>query len=142
MAYYAKQNGVPVVFSELSQVQLKNSDIATTAGYISVMIPLSWAMMKSMGAGFLQCLQPFCFVRAQLNVAGGFRRGGRNYSFSNMQMENVSGYSWNTNSNQFGQMSRQLGNGGMGTQTGMVRWSGTVVVQCQNCRWISTSAVR
>ncbi|MBQ5230725.1 conjugal transfer protein TraG, partial [Klebsiella pneumoniae] len=34
MAYYAKQNGVPVVLSELSQVQLKNSDIATTAGYI------------------------------------------------------------------------------------------------------------
>nr|AVI43781.1 hypothetical protein [Klebsiella pneumoniae] len=43
MAYYAKQNGVPVVLSELSQVQLKNSDIATTAGYIAVMIPpLSW----------------------------------------------------------------------------------------------------
>ncbi len=39
MAYYAKQNGVPVVLSELSQVQLKNSDIATTAGYIAVMIP-------------------------------------------------------------------------------------------------------
>jgi conjugal transfer mating pair stabilization protein TraG len=41
MAYYAKQNGVPVVLSELSQVQLKNSDIATTAGYISMMIPLN-----------------------------------------------------------------------------------------------------
>ncbi|VTM94155.1 conjugal transfer mating pair stabilization protein TraG [Raoultella planticola] len=41
MAYYAKQNGVPVVLSELSQLQLKNSDIATTAGYISMMIPRS-----------------------------------------------------------------------------------------------------
>ncbi|WP_410318277.1 conjugal transfer protein TraG N-terminal domain-containing protein [Klebsiella pneumoniae] len=50
MAYYAKQNGVPVVLSELSQVQLKNSDIATTAGYIAVMIPpLSWGIVKSMG---------------------------------------------------------------------------------------------
>jgi conjugal transfer mating pair stabilization protein TraG len=41
-----------------------------------------------------------------------------NYSFANMQMENVSGYSWGTNSTtSFGQMSRQLGNGGMSTQT-------------------------
>jgi conjugal transfer mating pair stabilization protein TraG len=48
-----------------------------------------------------------------------------NYSFANMQMENVSGYSWGTNSTtSFGQMSRQLGNGGMSTQTGMDRWSG------------------
>ncbi|MDR8357078.1 methyl-accepting chemotaxis protein, partial [Acinetobacter baumannii] len=42
-----------------------------------------------------------------------------NYSFANMQMENVSGYSWGTNSStSFGQMSRQLGNGGTETQTG------------------------
>lgn len=35
-----------------------------------------------------------------------------------MQMENVSGYSWGTNSTtSFGQMSRQLANGGMSTQT-------------------------
>lgn len=35
-----------------------------------------------------------------------------------MQMENVSGYSWGTNSTtSFGQMSRQLGNGAMSTQT-------------------------
>ncbi|MBL1923588.1 hypothetical protein ELE32_30045, partial [Klebsiella pneumoniae] len=41
-----------------------------------------------------------------------------NYSFANMQMENVSGYSWGTNSTtSFGQMSRQLANGGMSTQT-------------------------
>ncbi|VFS91344.1 conjugal transfer mating pair stabilization protein TraG [Raoultella planticola] len=76
MAYYAKQNGVPVVLSELSQLQLKNSDIATTAGYISMMIPpLTWAMIKSMGAGLLQRVQPFCFVRPQLDVAGLFQRG-------------------------------------------------------------------
>lgn len=60
MAYYARQNGVPVVLSELSQVQLKNSDIATTAGYISMMIPpLSWAMIKSMGAGFSSAYSHF-----------------------------------------------------------------------------------
>ncbi|MCV5209599.1 hypothetical protein OFC00_32465, partial [Escherichia coli] len=39
MTFYAKQNGAPVVLSELSQIQLKYSDLASTAGYISVMIP-------------------------------------------------------------------------------------------------------
>ncbi|WP_058914103.1 conjugal transfer mating-pair stabilization protein TraG [Entomohabitans teleogrylli] len=119
MAYYAKQNGVPVVLSELSQVQLKNSDIATTAGYISMMIPpLSWAMVKSMGAGFSSAYSHFASsgLSSTSQAASGVVDG--NYSFANMQMENVSGYSWGTNSStSFGQMSRQLANGGMSTQT-------------------------
>ncbi|PJX32679.1 conjugal transfer protein TraG [Klebsiella sp. A-Nf5] len=119
MAYYAKQNGVPVVLSELSQVQLKNSDIATTAGYISMMIPpLSWAMIKSMGAGFSSAYSHFASsgLSATSQASSGVVDG--NYSFANMQMENVSGYNWGTNSStSFGQMSRQLGNGGTETQT-------------------------
>lgn len=119
MAYYAKQNGVPVVLSELSQVQLKNSDIATTAGYISMMIPpLSWAMIKSMGAGFSSAYSHFASsgLSSTSQAASGVVDG--NYQFANMQMENVSGYSWGTNSTtSFGQMSRQLGNGAMSTQT-------------------------
>ncbi|HBS6911506.1 TPA: conjugal transfer mating pair stabilization protein TraG [Klebsiella pneumoniae] len=119
MAYYAKQNGVPVVLSELSQVQLKNSDIATTAGYIAVMIPpLSWGIVKSMGAAFSSAYSHFSSsgLSATSQAASGVVDG--NYSFANMQMENVSGYSWGTNSTtSFGQMSRQLGNGGMSTQT-------------------------
>lgn len=120
MAYYAKQNGVPVVLSELSQVQLKNSDIATTAGYISMMIPpLSWAMVKSMGAGFSSAYSHFASsgLSSTSQASSGVVDG--NYSFANMQMENVSGYNWGTNSStSFGQMSRQLGNGGTETQTG------------------------
>lgn len=119
MAYYAKQNGVPVVLSELSQVQLKNSDIATTAGYIAVMIPpLSWGIVKSMGAAFSSAYSHFSSsgLGATSQAASGVVDG--NYSFANMQMENVSGYSWGTNSTtSFGQMSRQLGNGAMSTQT-------------------------
>lgn len=119
MAYYAKQNGVPVVLSELSQVQLKNSDIATTAGYISMMIPpLSWAMIKSMGAGFSSAYSHFASSGLSSTSQASSSVVDGNYSFSNMQMENVSGYSWGTNSTtSFGQMSRQLGNGGMSTQT-------------------------
>ncbi|SAY24605.1 conjugal transfer mating-pair stabilization protein TraG [Klebsiella quasipneumoniae] len=119
MAYYAKQNGVPVVLSELSQVQLKNSDIATTAGYIAVMIPpLSWGIVKSMGAAFSSAYSHFSSsgLSATSQAASGVVDG--NYSFANMQMENASGYSWGTNSTtSFGQMSRQLANGGMSTQT-------------------------
>lgn len=119
MTYYAKQNGVPVVLSELSQVQLKNSDIATTAGYIAVMIPpLSWGIVKSMGAAFSSAYSHFSSsgLSATSQAASGVVDG--NYSFANMQMENVSGYSWGTNSTtSFGQMSRQLANGGMSTQT-------------------------
>ncbi|MCW9474412.1 conjugal transfer mating pair stabilization protein TraG [Klebsiella grimontii] len=119
MAYYAKQNGVPVVLSELSQVQLKNSDIATTAGYISMMIPpLTWYMVKNIGAGFSSAYSHFASsgLSSTSQASSGVVDG--NYSFSNMQMENVSGYNWGTNSTtSFGQMSRQLGNGAMSTQT-------------------------
>ncbi|MFP1416796.1 conjugal transfer protein TraG, partial [Klebsiella pneumoniae] len=104
---------------ELSQVQLKNSDIATTAGYIAVMIPpLSWGIVKSMGAAFSSAYSHFSSsgLSATSQAASGVVDG--NYSFANMQMENVSGYSWGTNSTtSFGQMSRQLANGGMSTQT-------------------------
>lgn len=119
MAYYARQNGVPVVLSELSQVQLKNSDIATTAGYISMMIPpLSWAMIKSMGAGFSSAYSHFASSGLSSTSQASSSVVDGNYSFANMQMENVSGYSWDTNSStSFGQMSRQMANGATETQT-------------------------
>lgn len=132
MAYYAKQNGVPVVLSELSQVQLKNSDIATTAGYIAVMIPpLSWGIVKSMGAAFSSAYSHFSSsgLGATSQAASGVVDG--NYSFANMQMENVSGYSWGTNSTtSFGQMSRQLANGGTETQTG----DGTTILDARSSK--------
>ena len=120
MAYYAKQNGVPVVLSELSQLQLKNSDIATTAGYISMMIPpLSWAMIKSMGAGFSSAYSHFASSGLSSTSQASSSVVDGNYSFSNMQTDNVSGNSWSTNSSTAcGQMTRQLGNGGAETQTG------------------------
>ncbi len=62
MTFYAKQNGAPVVLSELSQIQLKYSDLASTAGYISVMIPpVVMDDGKGLGAGF-QRVQPFRFL--------------------------------------------------------------------------------
>ncbi|MFO3759041.1 conjugal transfer mating-pair stabilization protein TraG [Klebsiella aerogenes] len=119
MAFYAAKNATPVVLSEMSQVQLRDSDIATTAGYISLMIPgLAWMMIKSVGAGFSNIYSHFASsgLSATSQAASGVVDG--NYSYANMQTDNVSGNSWNTNSSTaFGQMTRQLSNGGMGTQT-------------------------
>ncbi|HAG2284768.1 TPA: conjugal transfer mating pair stabilization protein TraG [Salmonella enterica] len=119
MTFYARQNGVPVVLSEMSQMQLKYSDLATTAGYISMMIPpLSWAMVKGLGAGFSGVYSHFASsaISPTASAAAGVVDG--NYSYGNMQTENVNGFSWSTNSTtSFGQMTYQTGSGATATQT-------------------------
>ncbi|EFA4225862.1 TPA: conjugal transfer mating-pair stabilization protein TraG [Escherichia coli] len=119
MTFYAKQNGAPVVLSELSQIQLKYSDLASTAGYISVMIPpLSWVMIKGLGAGFSSVYSHFASssISPTASAAGSVVDG--NYSYGNMQTENVNGFSWSTNSTtSFGQMTYQTGSGATTTQT-------------------------
>lgn len=75
-------------------------------------------MIKSVGAGFSNIYSHFASsgLSATSQAASGVVDG--NYSYANMQTDNVSGNSWNTNSTTaFGQMTRQLSNGGMGTQT-------------------------
>ncbi|EBP9406071.1 conjugal transfer protein TraG, partial [Salmonella enterica] len=85
MTFYARQNGAPVVLSEMSQIQLKYSDLATTAGYISMMIPpLSWAMVKGLGAGFSGVYSHFASsaISPTAGAAAGVVDG--NYSYGNM----------------------------------------------------------
>ncbi|EBO9763056.1 conjugal transfer mating pair stabilization protein TraG [Salmonella enterica subsp. enterica serovar Newport] len=119
MTFYARQNGAPVMLSEISQIQLKYSDLATTAGYISMMIPpLSWAMVKGLGAGFSGVYSHFASsaISPTAGAAAGVVDG--NYSYGNMQTENVNGFSWSTNSTtSFGQMTYQTGSGATTTQT-------------------------
>lgn len=118
MTFYAKANGSPVVLSELSQVQIKYSDLATTAGYLSMLIPpLAWGMLKGLGAGFSNLYSHLASssISPAATAASGAVDG--NYSYANMQTENVSGHNWNTNSSTvFGQMSQQLANGATSTQ--------------------------
>ncbi|HGX2758080.1 TPA: conjugal transfer mating-pair stabilization protein TraG [Salmonella enterica subsp. enterica serovar Newport] len=119
MTFYARQNGAPVVLSEMSQIQLKYSDLATTAGYISMMVPpLSWAMVKGLGAGFSGVYSHFASsaISPTAGAAAGVVDG--NYSYGNMQTENVNGFNWSTNSTtSFGQMTYQTGSGATTTQT-------------------------
>ncbi|EBF9150276.1 conjugal transfer mating pair stabilization protein TraG [Salmonella enterica] len=119
MTFYAKQNGAPVVLSEISQIQLKYSDLASTAGYLSMMIPpLSWMMVRGLGAGFSSVYSHFASsaISPAASAAGSVVDG--NYSYGNMQTENVNGFSWSTNSTtSFGQMMYQTGSGATATQT-------------------------
>ncbi|EGO9544184.1 conjugal transfer protein TraG, partial [Escherichia coli] len=119
MTFYAKQNGAPVVLSEISQIQLKYSDLASTAGYLSMMIPpLSWMMVRGLGAGFSSVYSHFASsaISPTASAAGSVVDG--NYSYGNMQTENVNGFSWSTNSTtSFGQMMYQTGSGATATQT-------------------------
>ncbi|MEG9936964.1 conjugal transfer protein TraG N-terminal domain-containing protein, partial [Escherichia coli] len=92
MTFYAKQNGAPVVLSEISQIQLKYSDLASTAGYLSMMIPpLSWMMVRGLGAGFSSVYSHFASsaISPTASAAGSVVDG--NYSYGNMQTENVNG---------------------------------------------------
>ncbi|ENL9263892.1 conjugal transfer mating pair stabilization protein TraG [Salmonella enterica] len=119
MTFYARQNGAPVVLSEMSQIQLKYSDLATTAGYISMMIPpLSWAMVKGLGAGFSGVYSHFASSAISPTAGAAASVVDGNYSYGNMQTENVNGFSWSTNSTtSFGQMTYQTGSGATATQT-------------------------
>lgn len=119
MTFYARQNGAPVVLSEISQIQLKYSDLATTAGYISMMIPpLSWAMVKGLGAGFSGVYSHFASSAISPTAGAAVGVVDGNYSYGNMQTENVNGFSWSTNSTtSFGQMTYQTGSGATATQT-------------------------
>lgn len=118
MTFYAKANGSAVVLSELSQVQLKYSDLATTAGYLSMLIPpLAWGMLKGLGSSFSSLYSHLASsaISPAATAAAGSIDG--NYSYANMQTHNVSGNSFNTNSStMYGQMSQQLGNGATSTQ--------------------------
>jgi conjugal transfer mating pair stabilization protein TraG len=74
-------------------------------------------MLKGLGAGFSNLYSHLASsaISPAATAASGAVDG--NYSYANMQTENVSGFNWNTNSSTvFGQMSQQLANGASSTQ--------------------------
>ncbi|PVZ84206.1 conjugal transfer protein TraG [Serratia sp. S1B] len=119
MTFYAQKNGVPVVLSNLSQVQLKYSDIATTAGWLSTMIPfLSLGIATGLGKAFSSVSSSLGSSMLSSSSQASSSVVDANYAYNNMQTDNVQGNSWNTNSTtSFGQMSQQTGSGATQTQT-------------------------
>ncbi len=75
-------------------------------------------MVKGLGAGFSSVYSHFASssISPTASAAGSVVDG--NYSYGNMQTENVNGFSWSTNSTtSFGQMMYQTGSGATATQT-------------------------
>lgn len=119
MTFYARKMGSPVVLANLSVVQLNYSDIATTAGYISMFIPfISWYIAIGLGNALNSIGHSFNNAAAGASSAAASTTTDANYSFNNMQSDNVTGSTWDTNSVvRTGQMTKQLGTGGSQTRT-------------------------
>ncbi len=119
MTFYARKMGSPVVLANLSVVQLNYSDIASTAGYISMFIPfISWYIAIGLGNALNSIGHSFNNAAAGASSAAASTTTDANYSFNNMQSDNVTGSTWDTNSVvRTGQMTKQLGTGGSQTRT-------------------------
>ncbi|MTC74230.1 conjugal transfer mating pair stabilization protein TraG [Providencia sp. wls1919] len=119
MTFYSKKNGAEVVLSNFSKVRENFSDIATTAGYLSVLIPfISWGIVKGMGAVFSNVSSSLGSSLLGASTQAASTAVDGNYSYANMQTDNVSGFNWNTNSTfAHGQMQHQTPSGASVTQT-------------------------
>ncbi|HBH6890258.1 conjugal transfer mating-pair stabilization protein TraG [Serratia bockelmannii] len=120
MAFYGQKAGSPVVLSNLSTVKLNYSDLANTAGYISGMIPfISWYIAQGLGKGLMSVSHSMTSAYQSSAAAAAMSVSDANYSFNNMQTDNVQGNTWDTNSSvRAGQMTAQLPTGGTQTRTG------------------------
>jgi conjugal transfer mating pair stabilization protein TraG len=114
-----KTSGIAVTLSNLSERQQMFSDVGTTAGWLALSIPfLSFYLVKGLGNGVSQAgsylgsaLQSSSSQSASQTVDG-------NWSFNNMQTDNVQGGKWDTNSiHASGQISNQTDTGATVTQT-------------------------
>lgn len=120
MVFYGQKTGSPVVLSNLSTVKLNYSDLANTAGYISGMIPfISWYIAKGLGQGLMSVSHSMTGAYQSSAASAAMSVSDANYSFNNMQTDNVQGNTWDTNSSvRAGQMTAQLPTGGTQTRTG------------------------
>ncbi|MGX5056227.1 conjugal transfer mating-pair stabilization protein TraG [Enterobacter asburiae] len=115
MFFLKSAGGYAMTLSNLSQIQQQHSMMASTAGWLSIMIPpMSWMIMKGLGSVAMQAggnlvgMMQGGTAHVSSQVADG------SYALDNMQTDNVQGSKWDTNSTwASGRMDRQLANGAM-----------------------------
>ncbi|ELY1972633.1 conjugal transfer mating pair stabilization protein TraG, partial [Aeromonas salmonicida] len=121
MNFYLKSSsgGINVTLSNLSQVQQQYSDIGTTAGWLALSIPfLAYGIVKGMGSAVSQAGSYLGNAMQSASTQSASQAVDGNWSFNNMQTDNVTGGKWDTNSSfANGQMTTQTNNGSLVTQT-------------------------
>ena len=118
MTFYAKQNGARGALRNFTDT----AEILRSGFHCRVSFHDDPAIIlddgQGLGAGFSSVYSHFASsaISPTASAAGSVVDG--NYSYGNMQTENVNGFSWSTNSTtSFGQMMYQTGSGATATQT-------------------------
>jgi conjugal transfer mating pair stabilization protein TraG len=115
-----KTSGIAVTLSNLSERQQMFSDVGTTAGWLALSIPfLAFYLVKGLGNGVSQAGSYLGSAMQSSASQSSSQAVDGNWSFNNMQTDNVQGGKWDTNSSHAsGQITNQTGTGAMVTQTG------------------------
>ncbi len=115
-----KTSGIAVTLSNLSERQQMFSDVGTTAGWLALSIPfLSFYLVKGLGNGVSQAGSYLGSAMQSSASQSSSQAVDGNWSFNNMQTDNVQGGKWDTNSSHAsGQITNQTGTGATVTQTG------------------------
>ncbi|EKN5999221.1 conjugal transfer mating pair stabilization protein TraG [Yersinia enterocolitica] len=114
-----KLSGTPVTLATFDQVQNTYSDIGTTAGWLALSIPfIAWGMVKGLGQVVSQAGNYLGQTMQSASTQSSSQAVDGNWSFNNMQTDNVTGFKWDTNySHRDGHMTTQMGSGATKTLT-------------------------
>ncbi|ETO41274.1 conjugal transfer mating-pair stabilization protein TraG [Morganella sp. EGD-HP17] len=114
-----KTGGTEFNLANLASVQSMHSDIGLVAGWLTLSIPfIAYGIVKGMGSVVSQAGNYLGTAINSAATASSSQAADGNWSFSNMQTDNVSGNKWDTNySHREGQTTQQLASGATVTQT-------------------------
>lgn len=114
-----KTGGMEFNLANLSAIQSMHSDIGLVAGWLTLSVPvLAYGIVRGMGSVYSQASNYLGSAINSTASASASQAADGNWSFSNMQTDNVSGNKWDTNySHREGQTTQQLASGATVTQT-------------------------
>ena len=121
MNFYLKSNlfGFQYTLSNMDELALQMSDIAVTAGWLSISIPfLALAIVKGLAGAASQAGSALGSMIQSTASQSSSQTVDGTWAFNNMQTDNVTGGKWDTNfSYANGQMTTQGHNGALTTTT-------------------------
>ena len=115
----SKTGGMEFNLANLTAIQSMHSDIGLVAGWLTLSVPvLAYGIVRGMGSVYSQASNYLGSAINSTASASASQAADGNWSFSNMQTDNVSGNKWDTNySHREGQTTQQLASGATVTQT-------------------------